>query len=154
MIEWIDHITETHGNKVKFLNFREAREHLTKNLLGGHPLKAANGQDNGVRMLDINNDGFMDAIIGNENLQQTRLWDPKAKRWKTSPFPFRLVAIDDEGNRSDAGARFGVLQPSGNASVFISNENTKGVWHFDGNAWSQDQALGQGGQRRKPMRDV
>lgn len=144
MIEWIDHITETHGNKVKFLNFREVRERLTKNLLGGHPLKAANGQDNGVRMLDINNDGFMDAIIGNEKLQQTRLWDPKAKRWNTSPFPFRLVAIDDDGKRTDAGARFGVLQPSGNASVFISNENTRGIWHFDGNAWHQDQALGQG----------
>ena len=37
MIEWIDHITETHGNKVKFLNFREALERLTKNMLEDNP---------------------------------------------------------------------------------------------------------------------
>ena len=144
MIEWIDHITEAHGNKVKFLNFREALERLTKNMLGGQPLKAKNGQDNGVRLLDLNNDGFMDAVIGNETVQQTRLWDPKAKRWKTSPFPFRLAHIDRDGNRSDSGARFGVLHPSGYASVFISNETVNGIWHFDGNGWQKDQALGQG----------
>ena len=144
MIEWIDHITETHGNKVKFLNFREAHKRLTKNLLGGQPLKSTNGQDNGVRLLDLNNDGFMDAIIGNETLQQTRLWDPEAKRWITTSFPFQLVQVDSDGNHLDAGARFGVLQTSGNASVFISNETIRGIWHFDGSVWQKDQALGQG----------
>ncbi|MEE2947723.1 MAG: PVC-type heme-binding CxxCH protein [Verrucomicrobiota bacterium] len=144
MIDWIDHITETHGNKVKFLNFREARELLTKNLLGGQPLKAANGQDNGVRLLDLNNDGFMDAVIGNVTTQQTRLWDPKAKRWNTSPFPIRLIQIDKDGNRSDAGARFGILQPNGNASVLISNNNISGIWHFDGSTWQKNKALSQG----------
>ena len=87
---------------------------------------------------------LMDAVIGNETVQQTRLWDPKAKRWKTSPFPFRLAHIDRDGNRSDSGARFGVLHPSGYASVFISNETVNGIWHFDGNGWQKDQALGQG----------
>ena len=45
----IDHVVAKHGKKVKFLNFREVYERLTKNLLGGHPLRTANGQDNGVR---------------------------------------------------------------------------------------------------------
>ncbi|MDP7049186.1 MAG: FG-GAP-like repeat-containing protein [Verrucomicrobiota bacterium] len=144
MIDWIDHITENHGNKVKFLNFREARERLTKNLLGGQPLRAENGQDNGVRLLDLNNDGFMDAVIGNEQLQQTRLWNPQAKRWKTAAFPFQLVQTDADGKRTDAGARFGVLQASGNATILISNGKTSGVWHFDGSDWRNNQTLGQG----------
>jgi len=144
MIEWIDHITEKHGPKVKFLNFREARERLTKNLLGGQSLKAPNGYDNGVRLIDLDNDGFMDVIIGNENLQQTRRWDPQGKRWITSPFPFQLVQSDVNDKQTDAGARFGILQPSGMASVFISNKNINGIWHFDGNAWHKDQALTQG----------
>ena len=144
MIEWIDHITEKHGPKVKFLNFREARERLTKNLLGGQSLKTPNGYDNGVRLIDLDNDGFMDVIIGNENLQQTRRWDPQGKRWITSPFPFQLVQSDVNDKQTDSGARFGILQPSGMASVFISNKNINGIWHFDGNAWHKDQALTQG----------
>ena len=53
---------------------------LEKNLLGGHPLRAADGQDNGVRVLDLNNDGYMDVVIGNENVRQTRLWSPDTPR--------------------------------------------------------------------------
>ena len=141
MIEWIDHITAKHGSKVKFLSFREARERLTNNLLGGQALRADNGQDNGVRLLDLNNDGFMDAVIGNEHLRQTRVWDPQAKRWKTTTFPVQLVQIATDGTRTDAGARFGVLQSSGNASFFISNNQGKGIWHFDGETWIKDPAM-------------
>ncbi len=155
MIEWIDHITARHGKKVKFLSFREVRERLTNNLLGGQPLRASNGQDNGVRLLDVNNDGYMDAVIGNEHLRQTRVWNPQAKRWKTAAFPMPLVQIADDGTRTDAGGRFGVLQPSGNASFFISNDHEKGVWHFDGETWIEDPAMLRGlGQALKTVIDT
>ncbi len=152
MVEWIDHIDATHGGKVKFLSFREARQRLTDNLLGGQALRADNGQDNGVRLLDVNNDGYMDAVIGNEYLRQTRIWDPQAKRWNTSAFPVRLVDIADDGTRHEAGARFGVLQPSGNASFFISNGHERSVWHFDGTAWIEDTTMLRGlGQALKTV---
>ena len=152
MIEWIDHITAKHGNRVKFLSFREARERLTSNLLGGQALRAANGQDNGVRLLDVNNNGYMDAVIGNEHLRQTRVWDPKAGRWNTFPFPVQLVQTANDGTRTDAGARFGVLQPSGNASFFISNGSNNGIWHFDGKKWNEDRAMLRGlGQALKTV---
>ena len=152
MIEWIDHITTKHGNRVKFLSFREARERLTSNLLGGQALRAANGQDNGVRLLDVNNNGYMDAVIGNEHLRQTRVWDPKAGRWNTFPFPVQLVQTANDGTRTDAGARFGVLQPSGNASFFISNGSNNGIWHFDGKKWNEDRAMLRGlGQALKTV---
>ena len=51
---------------------------------------------------------------------------------------------DVNDKQTDSGARFGILQPSGMASVFISNKNINGIWHFDGNAWHKDQARTQG----------
>ena len=80
--------------KVKFLNFREAQERINKNLLVGQPLRAANGEDNGVRLMDLNNDGFMDVVIGNEQAQKTRIWNPKEGRWIETSFPTRLVTVD------------------------------------------------------------
>ena len=110
VIELIDHAVEKHGKKVMFLNFREVNERLTKNLLGGVPLRAANGQDNGVRILDLNADGFMDVVIGNESVRETRIWLPEKNAWTTTKFPVSLIHVDADGNRHDAGVRFGVLQ--------------------------------------------
>src|SRR4051812_22816576 len=59
VVELIEHAVETHGKKVKFLTFREAKERLDRNLLGGQSLRAADGGDNGVRILDVNNDRLM-----------------------------------------------------------------------------------------------
>ena len=151
MIDWIDHITKSHGKKVKFLNFKEARERLTKNLLGGQPLKNINGQDNGVRLLDLDNDGFMDVVIGNEHVQQTRLWNPKTQQWDISHFPIRIVQNDLKGNSKETGAKFGILQPNGYASVFISNKSIKGIWHFNGNTWTQNNTNIRGLKLNKQM---
>jgi hypothetical protein len=60
------------GKRVKFLTFREALERLEKNALGGHPLRAKNGGDNGVRVLDLDADGFMDVVIGATDKRVTR----------------------------------------------------------------------------------
>lgn len=138
VIEMIDHAAARYGKKVKVYNFREVYQRLTANVLGGQALRAANGQDNGVRVLDLDNDGYMDAVIGNEHVRQTRLWSPQTKQWLASEFPVELVSIDAEGNRLDAGVRFGVLQRSGFASVLVRNEKTAGLWHFDGRAWQRD----------------
>jgi hypothetical protein len=56
VVELIDHAAGKHGPKVMFLNFREVLERIDQNLLGGEPLRAANGQDNGVRLVDLNHD--------------------------------------------------------------------------------------------------
>ena len=66
MVRIVDQAKHKHGGKVKFLTFRECMERVNKHLLAGQPLRAANGQDNGVRMLDVNHDGYMDVVIGNE----------------------------------------------------------------------------------------
>src|SRR5262249_25236667 len=76
-VDLIDHADKKYGKKVKFLTFRECLERLNKNLLGGQPLRdPKTGRDNGVRLLDVNNDGYMDVVIGNEKVKQTRVWSP------------------------------------------------------------------------------
>jgi hypothetical protein len=131
VIELIDHALDRYGKKILFLNFREVHERLVKNVLGGQPLRAANGQDNGVRVFDVDGDGTMDAVIANEHVRQTRIWRPSMRTWVVTDFPVPLIRVDHQGNRLDAGVRFGVLQADGAASFLVRNEETAGLWHFD-----------------------
>ena len=137
VVQVIDHAVRRHGSKVRFLNFREVIERINQNLLGGHPVRADDGGDNGVRLIDLNHDGYLDVVIGNETTRLTRLWDPRTERWQETTFPVAIVRIDAQGKRSSAGVRFGVLQKSGMASLIVRNEQQAGLWHFDGQGWSE-----------------
>ncbi len=134
--EIVDHAIAHHGRKIKFLNFRELLERLNKNLLAGQSLRAADGGDNGVRLVDLNADGYLDVVIGNDTLRQTRIWQPKEQRWTTGDFPLALVTFD-RGQRRDAGARFGILHADGYPSLIVRGEQTADIWHFDGQQWAQ-----------------
>lgn len=144
IVELIDYAVAKYGKKIKFLNFREAQERLDKNLLAGQPLRATNGQDNGVRLLDLNHDGYLDVVIGNEQLRKTRTWNPKTQSWIESEFPIQLVEVAAAGDRQPTGSRFGVLTPNGNAVVLQLNEHQRGAWRFDGTKWLADNSVLQG----------
>ncbi len=135
LVELVDHAVTKHGPKIKFLNFREAQERLNKHLLAGQPLRSASGGDNGVRLLDLDRDGYQDVVIGNGALRQTRLWSPRVNKWITSDFPAILVAEIAGGGSADAGARFGVVRDDGHASLIMRSGSAEGAWHFDGREW-------------------
>ena len=143
IVDLIDHAATKHGKKVKFLTFREAQERLNKHLLGGHALRAADGGDNGVRLLDVDNDGYMDVVIGNDKVRQTRRWSPRDGEMDHSDFPVSLV---------DAGRSFGVVRPDGHASLLVRNESVAGGMAFRGRKWIADDTLarrpGSGGTER------
>jgi putative membrane-bound dehydrogenase-like protein len=134
-IEFIDHAVAKHGKKVKFLTFREAQERLDRNLLAGQPLRAADGGDNGVRLLDVNNDGFTDVLIGNDAVRRTRVWKPSSRQWKESALPVAFVQRAADGTRQDTGVRFGVLGEGGQAAMVLRNESTAGIWQFARSNW-------------------
>jgi len=138
VVEMVDHAVRDRAGKVMFLNFREMHERLTKNMLDGHPLRAADGGDNGVRLLDVNADGYMDAIVANDKVRQTRIWSPSTGKWRVTDFPVEMVAVDKQGKRAETGVRFGVLRGNGFASILVRNEKTAGLWHFDGERWVSD----------------
>ncbi len=140
IVELIDYAVSKYGRRVKFLNFREAQERLNKNLLAGQPLRAVNGQDNGVRLVDLDNDGFLDVVIGNGQLRQTRLWQPKEARWRETDFPTRLVVSDHDARSLDAGVKFGVVRADSHATIVL-NGAVKGGWHFERGSWVEDKSL-------------
>ncbi len=141
MVELVDYATKKYGVKIKFLNFREAQQRLDKNLLAGEPLRAANGQDNGVRILDLNNDGFMDVVIANEHALKTRIWNSKQNTWIETSFPTPLITVNASGNHHDAGVRFGILSEDGLPIMLVRNETTSGAWRFNGSNWISDPTL-------------
>jgi putative membrane-bound dehydrogenase-like protein len=144
IVDFIDYAEAKHGKKVKFLTFKVAQERLNENLLAGNPLRGPNGQDNGVRLIDLNNDGFLDVVIGNEQARKTRLWSPKEKKWIEGDFPVRFVNATEDKKHVDAGVHFGVVERDGLASLLLRNEDQAQAWHFNGNKWIEDKSLFQG----------
>jgi putative membrane-bound dehydrogenase-like protein len=136
LVELIDHAVTHHGTKVKFLTFREAQERLDRNLLGGQPLRTTSGRDNGVRLLDLDNDGYLDVVIGNERVRQTRRWSPQSRAWSVTDFPIALASAGQ-----DTGARFGIVQRHGLPALLVRNDQTAGAWQFDGTRWIEHAAL-------------
>ena len=132
IVEIVDHAVQKHGPKVKFLNFREAQERIDEHLLAEQPLRNERGGDNGVRLLDLDNDGYQDVLIGNDALRRTRLWSPRVGKWIDSDLPVAFVSGPDG---TDQGVRFAVVRDNGMASMIVRNEQTAGAWHFDGSGW-------------------
>ncbi len=134
LVELIDHAVAKHGRKIKFLGFRDAQERLDEHLLAGQPLRNEQGGDNGVRLLDLDNDGYQDVLVGNDKLRRTRLWSPKVNKWIDGELPLSFVS--GEGEQSiDSGVRFGVVRDNGLASMLVRSENAASAWHFDGSDW-------------------
>lgn len=139
VVELIDHAVTKHGTKVKFLNFREAHDRLNKHLLAGQPLRKEDGGDNGVRLLDVNRDGFMDVVIGNTAIQKTRIWNPARNQWQDEPLPVSNLAE----------AKFGVLYKDGRPTLMTRGEPIKhgkrtsvwtpwNAWMFTSEGWKKD----------------
>lgn len=131
IIEFIDYAAQKYGGKVKFLTFREAQERIDKHLLAGQPLRNLAGGDNGVRLLDLNDDGCQDVLIGNGAVRNCRLWNVQTRSWNESELP---AVIDVE-------TRFGALE--GGVVLLRAGSNRAG-FRFKGGSWTQDQALVRG----------
>ena len=128
-------VNKTHGGKVKFLTFRECIDRINQNLLLGQPLRAANGGDNGVRILDLNQDGFLDVIIGNENLKVARLWQPQTSTWHDIPHDIQFTAASDKG-RADLGVRIGQLRGE-RVGFFVNHEQDQAIYEFESSQFNK-----------------
>jgi putative membrane-bound dehydrogenase-like protein len=136
VVELIDHAQQKHGNKVKFLTFREARDRLNKNFLGGHSLRDDQGQWNGVSVLDVNHDGYLDAVVANDRTRTTRLWGKESKSHLATDFPVPLVERSESKLRPTL-VRFGVLDKEGTTGFFAQDGQWQGLWRYEHPSWKQ-----------------
>ncbi len=141
VVSFIDHVAREQGTRVRFLNFKECLQRMNKHFLAGQPLRAADGADGGVRLLDLNNDGFMDVVIGNDQLQRTRVWDPRGRKWTDGPLPVKIVEADAKVHVAANQVRFGVLDSTGLPIMLVRNQHVSGAWRFDGQKWIADERL-------------
>jgi putative membrane-bound dehydrogenase-like protein len=155
IVDLIDYAAGKYGKKVKFLTFREAQERLNKNLLNGQPLRHPKiGWENGVRLLDLDGDGYLDVVIANERLKQTRLWKPLEKRWESIDFPVALDVTKARSPKDPATlftgrAIFGVA-PGGKVCLLRLGGASKG-WVFDGKHWQERLGLSKGPDWKKAI---
>jgi hypothetical protein len=131
----VEYAARRHGRRVRFLSFHDAIERLERNALGGASLRGEDGSDAGVRLLDIDADGFMDAIVARDERRESRIWMPREGRWRTAPFPFPMASRRDDGSIAETGVRFAVLHEDGRASALLADGRTSAAAHFDGEGW-------------------
>lgn len=89
----IDHAHQTYGPRVRFMSFRAAAKLLQDKLLLGETLRMANAQDNGVRLADVNRDGYMDVLMGNSRQRLTRVWQPESRVWREVHLPIAWTDV-------------------------------------------------------------
>jgi len=133
VIDIINHAVQKHGNKVKFLSFREAADRLQKHLLSGQPLRAADGSENGIRMIDLNQDGYLDVVIGNDSARKTRLWSATDQEWLTSEFPADV---------RNGETRFGIRDKQ--VIALQLTDKARGAWRWTGTKWQGSNQLTRG----------
>jgi hypothetical protein len=145
VVELIDHAVAKHGKKVKFLNFREAQERLDKSLLHTYPIRNPNnGKDNGIRLLDPTNNGFMGVVISredsrkNEMTLKTYLWQSTSNTWHSTGFPSVLVSVDKSPTKNGLPptvhySSFCALHGDGKVSLMTAVSG----WNFNGKAWQE-----------------
>jgi hypothetical protein len=129
VVDLIDHAVKKHGKKVKFLNFKEAQDRLTNNLLHGWELRdrpfARSG--NGIYILDVNNDGYLDVVIGgttHKGAGTLDLWAAAQGKWETTPFPADFFIwpppLGGKGApRRDHEVGFGIMDESLKPTMYV-----------------------------------
>lgn len=123
------------SGRVRFLSLAEAVSRLRTNMLHGESLRRADGGDNGIRLLDVNGDGYMDVILANQRHRITRVWDPHRENWIESGFPVPLVRYVPGRGYRVTPVVFGAIGADSRACLLVLGDPLRfWVWN-DTSGW-------------------
>ena len=134
VIELIDYAHAKYGKRVKFLTFKDCIDRINHNLLLDQPLRStADGGDNGVRIVDVDNNGFLDVLIGNEQTRTLRVWQSGHQEWNDVKHEIQFTSGDAQ-HRLDHGIQIGQFTPQSTLSLLANHEKDQAIYEFaDGN---------------------
>ena len=129
IVQLIDHAQEKYGSKVKFVSFAEAHARLRDHLLKGRTIRSEKG-DAGVRMVDVNRDGFLDVMIpADDGIVLTRIWNNDDKQWNDSTDAIENLAEAAIGQiSSDVSCSWIGSRPDTKAAFLYTTTWKEGVW--------------------------
>lgn len=134
IVELIDYAHAVYGNKVAFLNFAQVLTRLEENALNGMSARSIDRMDGGVRLFDVNGDGFQDVLVSNEKVHFTRVWDPADRVWSTVSCPFTLIQ-KDQNDTLYSGVHFGQFSAGEGVFALKNTSGHPGAWQFENGQW-------------------
>ncbi len=148
VIELIDHAQSKHGSKLKFLNIAEVQARIDQQMLAGRPVRNPDGALSGTRLLDLDGDGYMDVLFGDNERVTARVWDPTDRTWEpweevTAVDAKPILDLDGDGqpDEPDNGAlRFWDLDGDGDVDAVYSDETRFAIYRNDGEEWKRIRA--------------
>ena len=130
VVELIEYAHEKYGKRSKFLNFKECVDRINEHLLLDQPIRSPEtGSDNGVRLVDVNADGFLDVLIGNESNRTLRLWNPGAMSWQDTEHGIRFTTSAST-HATHFAPQIGKLDPESTFSVLVNHEDDQAIYEF------------------------
>jgi hypothetical protein len=95
----------------------------------------ADGKDRGVRFRDLDGDGGVELVVGNEAQREVYAWE--TDRWEKLPFALPHALVDEQGR--DRGLRFVDLNGDGRDDLVFSDERewSVHVWKDLAAGWEQ-----------------
>jgi len=131
VIELIDHAVSAHGNRVRFLTFRECLDRLNRHLLNETPVRKADGSAAGIHLVDVNRDSYQDVVCLSPEGRWCRVWNPTASRWDDSSLDSGNAGYED----ATAPVRFTV--PPERSGVRIERFGSRGTetWDYTAQGW-------------------
>ncbi len=136
VVELVDYAHATYGSKVKFLNMREVQERIDENMLASMPVRdQESGKGSGVRVVDVNGDGYMDVRF---HSGEARIWQPESRTWASRFFSNLIEAKHSkpEGDFPlDEALRWWDLDTDGDLDVIYSDGERFAVYLRDKADW-------------------
>lgn len=111
-VQLIQYAQERYGQRVKFLTFKEALEKLSRNLLDGFPIRTSLPPLHQTKLLDLNNDGYLDLVRFETNKTTTKVWNTQQNQF--------TVSTSQSSNPGSSGWIFGTLKTVENQSEVIA----------------------------------